>query len=194
MIKKLIGTLALTLLFAVQANAATMTITGPADATVGDSFQLQIFGDFSEAGLIAGGITFFWDAALVQLDNITLDLAAVPDFSCPGSVSCPAPGAGEAAIVWGEFLSDLIVPGTGNILMATLDFTAIGAASEAMAAFSMIDNPVLTGGWFGSGFSPIDTPAFGSFEMNVDTGIVPLPAAVWFMVGGLGTLLGFRRK
>ncbi len=56
----------------------------------------------------------------------------------------------------------------------------------------MSDNPALTGGWFGTGFTPIDNPDFGTFSMEIN--VVPLPAAVWFMIGGLGTLLGFRRK
>jgi len=193
MIKKLIGSLALTLLFAASANAATLTIMGPASATVGDSFQLEIWGDFGAEGLIAGGITFGWDSSLVQLDMITRAFGAT-DFSCPGSPGCPPPTANSAPIVWGEFLADLIAPNAGPKLMATLNFTAIGPIAEALATFSMADNPNLTGGWFGSGFAPIDIPSFGGFTMDVNSAVVPLPAAVWFMIGGLGTLLGFRRK
>ena len=74
MIRKLIGTVALSLLFAAHANAASMSVTGPTDATVSDSFQIQIWGDFSGEGLIGGAITFFWDDALVQLDYVQVEL------------------------------------------------------------------------------------------------------------------------
>ena len=82
--------------------------------------------------------------------------------------------------------------------MATLGFTAVGAAaSEALAFFFMENNSDLTNGWWvldsdGAGFSPIDVPSFGTFSMEISD--VPLPAAIWFMIGGLGTLLGFCRK
>ncbi|MBT8131130.1 MAG: VPLPA-CTERM sorting domain-containing protein [Gammaproteobacteria bacterium] len=34
---------------------------------------------------------------------------------------------------------------------------------------------------------------FGA-SVNIDSAVIPLPAAIWFMIGGLGTLLGYRRK
>ena len=189
-IKKLIGTLALSLLFAAHANAASMSVTGPTDATVGDSFQIQIWGDFSGEGLIAGGITFFWADALVQLDYVQLELGTIPWCHWV----CPAVTSNSVAIAWGEFLVNLIDPGVPPpTLMATLGFTAVdAAASEALAFFFMENNSDLTSGWWGAGFSPIDVPSFGTFSMEISD--VPLPAAVWFMIGGLGALLGFRRK
>ena len=190
MTRKLIATVALNLLFAAHANAASMSITGPTVATVGDSFQIEIWGDFSGEGLIAGAITFFWDDALVELDYVHLNLNTIPcDFP-----PCLMMGTSNSEpIGWGEFLSNLIEPGDpAPTLMATLGFTAVGAAaSEALASFSMQDaSDDFSGGWWGAGFSPIDVPSFGTFSME----IVPLPAAVWFMIGGLGTLLGFCRK
>ncbi len=189
MIKNLVGILALSLFFAAHANAASLSITGPTDATVGDSFQIQIWGDFSGEGLIAGAISFFWDDALVQLDYVQLELDTVCGFA-----GCPMSTSNSVPIFWGEFLNNLIDPGDpAPTLMATLGFTAVGApAAEALAFFFMQNNSDLTSGWWGPGFSPIDVPSFGTFTMEISD--VPLPAAVWFMIGGLGTLLGFRRR
>lgn len=176
------------MLFVAHANAASLSITGPTDATVGDSFQIQIWGDFSGEGLIAGGITLFWDDAQVQLDYVHLELDTVCGFAgCPVGISNSVP------IFWGEFLNNLIEPDSPPpTLMATLDFTAVGAGAGSLALFIMEDNGDFTSGWFGAGFSPIDVPSFGTFSMQISD--VPLPAAVWFMIGGMGTLLGFRRK
>lgn len=189
MIRKLIGTASLSLLFAAQANAASMSITGPADATVGDSFQIQIWGDFSDEGLIGGAISFFWDDALVQLDYVQVELG----IGC-GFAGCPMGTSNSVPILWSEFLVNLIEPGDAPpTLMATLSFTAVGAAdSEALALFFMENNNDLSNGWWGAGFSPIDVPDFGTFTMGIND--VPLPAAIWFMIGGLGTLLGLRRQ
>lgn len=183
MIKKLI--VALALLFAANCNAATMWFAGPGgDVMVGDTFDIRIFGDFADEGLIAGGITLFWQAEVVQLENIILELATVEDFSCPGSVTCPPATSNSAPIVWGEFLTNLIEPGQGPTLMATVTFTAIGVErGSLLSIFQMVSNNELTGGWFGAGFTPIADPTFPA---------IPLPAAVWLMTGGLCTLLGFR--
>lgn len=154
--------IALSLLFGANANAATMTMTGPADALVGDSFQVQIQGDFTAEGLIAGGITVSWDAALVQLENVIFNLPILGDFSCPGSANCPAPTASSAPIVWGEFLSDLISLAGGPTLMATLEFRVIGPGT---ANLGMADIPAVTGGWFGAGFVDTDSPTYSGFSL-----------------------------
>lgn len=193
MIKRLVAIFALSLLFAVQVNAATLTIGGPDSASVGDAFEITISGDFGAQGLIAGGISFYWNDALLDLNSISLELPVAADFSCPGGSNCTPGGADSALIVWGEFLVDLIDPNAGQTLMATLSFTAVGSATEALASFSMTNADDLTGGWFGANYVDIPTPDFGTFEMQIDQVVVPLPAAVWFMIGGLTTLLGFRR-
>ncbi len=195
MIKKLIGALTVGLLLAANANAATLSITGPDSVMVGDSFELQIWASDFTDGLRAGGINFLYDSALVSLDGVTLEIPTSASFSCPGSANCPADTAGSTAIVWGEFQTDLLDPGhAGPTLMATVSLTAIAGAAEALAVFDMTSNIQLTGGWFGSGFAAIDAPVYEGAVVDVQTAVIPLPAAVWFMMGGLGVLARFRRK
>ncbi|MDH3589262.1 MAG: VPLPA-CTERM sorting domain-containing protein [Gammaproteobacteria bacterium] len=195
MIKKILATLAIGLLLVASANAATVrgngttstvTISGPAEVNIGDSFSLSLLGDGFLNGLGAGGLVLIYDPNLVQLDGVKL--APLPGldagFSCPGGANCPDLGPGNALALWGTFGANLLPDGFGK--MADINFTAIGLGS---AVFSMISFDQ-AGGWLDPFFSPLPTPGFNEFKVN----IVPLPAAVWFMIGGLASLMGFRRK
>jgi len=187
MIKKLIGTLALGTLLAAGANAATISLSGPNEIDVGLGFELTVGGSGFGTGLGAGGIVVKFDPGLVQLDLVTLGALPGLDagFSCPGGANCPDLGPGTALILWGTFGANLLPTGE-DALMATLAFTAIGPGSATFTINSFDD----AGGWLDPTFGSLATPDFVDAKVNV----VPLPAAVWFMVGGLASLMGFRRK
>lgn len=180
--KQSICTLAFGLLIAASTNAASLNITAPSAVDVGDSFDAQIWGDFSVEGLIAGGITLLWDNSSLQIENVTLELAVDPDLSCPGNVNCPTYPPGATVIVWGGFLSNLIEIGTaGPTLMATVTFTAI--SETASSPLVMLDNSYLAGGWFGANFTPI----FEAVSFT-DTSVVVASAPV----GGSATGVDIR--
>ena len=75
---------------------------------------------------------------------------------------------------------------SGNYLVGVLTFDALAAG---VAALTMADNDVPAGSWFDVNSNPM-TIAYTGAEIHV----VPLPAAVWLMLGGLGMLLGFGKK
>ena len=190
MFKKVLLSLAAAVALTAGANAATVSIVAPDKVTVGDTFDIQIFGDFDNDGLLAGGLQLLYDSSLLSLSFGQFDLGVDPDLSCPGAGLCPVDPAGTVSIVWGQFLADLIPAGAGPTLMATLTATAL--APDAGTALTAIDFSAFTGGWFGAGFVNIATPEFLGAAVEINP--IPLPAAVWLMIGGLGALARFRRS
>lgn len=200
MIKNILGGLTLSLAMVANANAAhSISLGGPASVLPGETFDVQIIADFP-GGLIAGGLQLLYDPSVVSLLDFQFgpDLAAAPDpgLSCPGAALCPVDAPGTASIVWGQFLSDLLpVDSTGAVIgvltMRAADLRGTGASID----LALQDFSSFTGGWFGSGFSDLGGPPdFNGLSIVVDTAVVPLPAAAWLMIGGLGALFGFRRK
>ena len=62
------------------ASANSITMSAPARVNVGDSFDVTIFGDFPN-GLLAGGLLFNFDPAIVSVSGIVLEIAnVVPTF------------------------------------------------------------------------------------------------------------------
>ena len=190
MFKKLLASLAAAVILTAGANAATVSVVAPDKVSEGDKFDIQIFGDFGNDGFQAGGLQLLYDAALISIQNFQFNLNVASALSCPGANLCPVDPAGEFSIVWGEFLTDLIPAGAGPTLMATLTATAL--APTAGTALVAIDFSAFTGGWFGAGFVTIATPEFLGAAVEINP--IPLPAAVWLMIGGVGALAGFRRS
>lgn len=185
--------LAFAVAFTTTANASTVSLVAPADVVPGETFQIEVIGDFGIDGFIAGGVQILYDPGLIQIDNFSFALAVDPGFSCPGATLCPADPPGILSLVWGEFLNDLIDPDVGPTLMGTVTATAVGPSgrgNDNVAVLDLADFSAFTGGWFGAGFVEIAAPELNGTSIQ----IVPLPAAVWFMIGGLGALAGLRRK
>ena len=178
---------------AAPANAATISLDGPASVNVSDSFSLTILGDFSADGLFGGGLLFGYDPALVAIDSITLgpDTATDPAFSCPnpGNANCVTV-PGSESITWGNF-SNVLNPGHAvPASMATINLTALGAGT---AVFTLIDDPG-AGGWFDAAFGDA-TPAFTGASVSIaGVSVIPVPAAVWLFGSGLLGLIGIARR
>jgi hypothetical protein len=77
---------------------------------------------------------------------------------------------------------------TNNLFnIATFTFTAIGSGSSQINLFTNNNDPFATGG------NPI-TPTFSNAEVNVLQSAVPLPAAFWLFLSGLGSFAALGRR
>ncbi|NND59181.1 MAG: VPLPA-CTERM sorting domain-containing protein [Gammaproteobacteria bacterium] len=198
MIKKIIGSVAL-LVLAAGANANTVSLEGPAlPVTGGDTFDVNVIGEFGATGMGAGGFQLFWDNAVLSLDNYVSAINLDDQLSCPSDnqPNCPNDPDGTFSNVFGNF-NGLIAPDAGPTLIGTFTFTVIAAASSGAGststALTMADFTPFTGGWFNNGLSePITSPDLIGTTIEIQP--IPLPAAVWLMVGGLAALARFRRS
>ena len=167
------------------AQAASIGID-PTDTTIdsGDMFTLDLNMDFSDAPTSGGAVDISWDPNIIEYKN---DFAFNPAFTSRDTgfdvIDFQQPGL--LSIGFGN-LSTAI---TDTILVGTLGFTGIGSDTTDIDLQDSVK-------W--SGFFDFDTGASIMVAYTGGTATVnpiPLPAAAWLMISGLG-MLGFsaRRK
>ena len=66
----------------------------------------------------------------------------------------------------------------------------VEATTTGLLDLALMDFSSFTGGWFYSDFLPMPVPQL--FGTTVQ--IVPLPAAVWFLLTGVAIIAGLRRR
>lgn len=187
-IKKVIGAAALMGMMA-SANAASLSLvyTGDADTAAdgailvqsGDSVTFDLIMDFSDDPTIGGGFDINFDSAGLMFESYVGAGLGDADFGRDPDVE-------DGRLFSGAFGSFNVL--TGPELVATITFTAMGAPGDYNVSPSGTTGP---GGPFIDGtFINTITPDFN----GADVRIVPVPAAVWFMLSGLGALVGFGRR
>jgi len=166
----------------VQTGAA-----GPVDIGVTVAFDLIM--DFSGTQLIGGteqseitlggGFGVNFDASILQFASYDSAGLGDPFFGRDPDVMDGLLESGA----FGDF-NGL----TGPDLVATMSFIAVagGDTSIALSATAGDAGPFISA----ADFTTILDVEFGS----ADVAVVPVPAAVWFMLSGLGALVGFGRK
>jgi hypothetical protein len=173
------------------ANAVSVYLTPESqNVTLGDQVAVQLWWDFTGDATLGGGTDFAWDSSGLSLASIVFD--DNPDFD-PSFTRC------DNEVCWGDGFIDGLATGNfdgladpGPILIATITFDTLAAGAFLMD-ISEDDN---IAGPFVSArtFNTYPDLQFGDATINVSSGVVPVPAAIWLMIGGLGTLLGYRRK
>ncbi len=189
-IKKMIGAAALMGLMA-SANAASISLvytgandtdgTGAVIAAIGDVVTFDVVMDFSGDGerTLGGGFDIAFDTAGLAFESYQVADFGDPFFSRPADL---LDGLLESG-AFGDF-GGLSGPAT----VASVAFTVVGVG----------EYDISTSGTMGDGGPFISAIDFTT-ELDVDyfgarVSSVPVPAAVWFMLSGLGALVGFGRR
>ena len=192
--KKILNTcIAATLLglASVSAQAATITLS-PTNYTnfnvnIGETVSFDMIADAADVGgILAGGLDMFYDFEILKYNgDFAFDpgFPTDPFFSRVGDdcATVAAPGCSEPGeingIAFGNFTG---LAASGPTLVGSLSFTAM---ADGTTFLTMFDNDTPAGSWFATDGSAIDMKY-----------VVPVPAAAWLMLSGLGLLGSIARR
>ena len=144
----------------------------------GDMFSVDIVGDFTENALAGGVIDLGFDSAALRIDSVVID--PYWDFLPDGGG--PASGDVWPGISFDAFIND---PAMGTLKIATVNLIATAAGAA--------DLWILDSSQFFSATVQL-FPILGHGTVNIGTGEVPIPAAVWLFGSGLLGLIGVARR
>jgi hypothetical protein len=168
---------------AMSATQAASIEIAPTDNnlnSIGDMFTLDLIMDFSDAPTTGGAVDISWDQAIIQYkDDFAFNAAFTSRDTGFDTIDFQQPGL--LSIGFGNFSTAI----TDTILIGTLGFTGL---AEGTTDIDLQDSVK----W--AGFFDFNTGALIPVAYTGGTGaVVPLPAAVWLMISGLG-MLGFSAK
>ena len=165
------------------AQAATVNVV-PSSNTVNpfNYFSVLVSGSgFPETGGATLGLSF--DPSVVKISGISLATGSPFDY-----VSSSAFDNVTGQVQFISLLAPLVgaLP-SGNFDAFRIDFNSMGAGA---ANISLIEDGVITG-WTDASASPISGITYN--QANVTGTVVPLPAAGWLLLSGLGMLVSTKR-
>ena len=155
---------------------------------MGDNFSVELNMDFSDEATLGGGVDVLYDGLLINYVGFTFDsnllLVSDPDFTCPGAPSCsPIDQLNSVTnIAFGNFAGL-----SGPYTVGTLVFSVLSSGDISLLTAETIGSA----GPFVSAitYSPMTVSYTGATVVSA----VPVPAAIWLFISGLG-LLGWNRK
>lgn len=185
-IQKTLGSIVLGAM-AMSAQAASISLVYNGPNPMGDNTDIILAGpnelltfdvvmDFSDAPTLGGGFDIVFDPSSLEFESFTNNEIGEDGF---GRDPDEFDGLLESW-AFGAFGGM-----TGPDIVGTVSFTYLGGLTEiSLTATSGIGGPFVS---FDNPGSMLDVD-FGSVQ------VVPVPAAVWFLLSGLGALLGVRNR
>lgn len=174
------------------AQAATVKVT-PSVNTVSvlDIFSVVVSATgFPETGGATLGVRF--DPKVVQIYDVSVNVAQM--YNVPITTGSPFDFISASAFdnVAGEAVISVLAPLAGALPSGNFDafriyFRGIGSGATSI---TLIDDGV-SKGWTGADFSLISGITYN--QANVTVNAVPLPAAAWLLLSGLGMLVSTKR-
>lgn len=166
-----------------QAQAATVSLTPQSPSVaLGDQVILQLNMDFGSDDTLGGGFDVFYNHSLISFTSFTFNSGWGDD---PGYHRQPDLELDKLnGIAFGNF------GGIGGAhMVGTFVFNTLGAGP---ANFTLAENDAPTGGFFSARTFGPQAVTYSGASVNVTS--VPLPAAGWLLLSGLGVLGGLRKE
>lgn len=194
--KKILNTCVAAILLglaSVSAQAATISLMPTsANINIGETATFDMYLDAADVGgILAGGLDLFYDIGILRYNgDFAFDplFPTDPSFSRLGddcattaALGCSVPGEING-IAFGNFTG---LGASGPTLVGSLSFTGMANGTSLL---TMFDNDTPAGSWFAT-----DTTAIVMDYIGAEV-VVPVPAAAWLMLSGLGLLGGIARR